>query len=127
VNNSNFPENRPFRPVAKFLITLSEINIDLSLFQEKLYELAKRFAIPSETSEKVIVSIQNAVLRHLETLDALPGERSMVVHIQISANAKARSESNHDWGFFQIERMNTSLNPAEGGIRLIELYLYLDR
>ena len=127
MNKSNPPNHGPFQPIWQLLVSLSEINIDPSSIQEKLQELTKRYSIPSDTSEKIIVSIQDSLLRAFETFDALRGERRVFVNIYISANAKERIGSNQDWGFFRIERMNTSLNPGEGRLYLIELYLYLDR
>lgn len=127
MNNFSPHNNKPFRPVAKFVFTRSEINIELSFAGETLQRLVKRYGIPTDISEKIILSIKDTVLRLFETVEALPTERRIFVTIHISANAKAGSGSNHDWGFFQIERMNASIIPEEGGIRLIELYLYLDR
>ena len=123
MNHSIFP-SKPDQPVWQLLVSLSDVNIDPHLVQEKLRELINLYNIPSDTSEKIVISIQEALLGHFEAFDKLPGERRVFVVIYISADAKERSGSNHDWGFFRIERISNSVNTQEGEVRQIEIYIY---
>ena len=125
MSNSSTPSHKLFKPIWKLLVSLMEIDIDPTVAEEKVWELTKLYSIPSDISEKIIISIQNVSLGAFGTFDTLQVDRHIFMNVYISAKAKKGSLINHSWGFFQIERIN-AVKPKESYIRLVELYLYLE-
>jgi len=106
---------------------MDEIDIATSLLDETIRRLTKPYNIPADVAEKTITSIREAVFSGFESLNTLQNHRKVFLRINIAADVKKRSHSNHNWGCFRIEKPSTVINANDQSAHLIEFYLYLDR
>jgi len=130
VNHSTALDHDSFQAAWLVLLHLElidETDTEKAFLNEAMHGLINQHHIPTDFFEKVLVSIQDATLKAFETLHTLQDQHQISLNIYISADAKSRSHSNHNWGFFRVEKNGTAFKENNANLHEIHFYLYLNR
>jgi hypothetical protein len=128
VKHSISPDAESFEAVWQLILHLElmgETDIDKALFHESMRGYIDQYLFPTDFFERVLVSIWDVTSQAVEKLNTFQDQRRISLNIYMTADAKNRRYSNHNWGFFRIEKNGTAFNPNNASVHEIRFYLYL--